>query len=623
MRITFHGHRPDCLRASAVHVPQPPTNRAAPAVVAGQSVREINLGFFKMKIHRQTALQTSLLETLANRSDVADPQAAPVGLASRSNSEAAFDVHSMDSSEPPFNPPDAQNQAASARQRSMRSGSASVQTEATATAVPRTRDEYVAHWNAWAQAGGPEGGGRPEAVRRMTDWLDRHPSRLDLSLLELDSLPDHLPEGVQNLDVGHNRLTDFPPNLLSGLRRLCLGDNRLTRLPEPLPEGLESLDAPFNLLTHLPERFPSSLQTLDLGFNELVSLPETFPSQMGPNSMVDLLYNPLSNRARDGLRTLTSAPDYAGPQIHFWMAQSGSGTAPTRPLHEAVAAWPGQTRADAQATASLWQSFADEPGAADFSRFLDRLRATVNFDNPQFQRSVSDWLTHLETHPTLRQDTFMVSQGATTSCEDRVSLTFNAMRQLRLSSDVARGDYDQRLPELLTLARGMFRLDQLETIAREKTASLKFVDEIEVYLAYQVKLRESLSLPLETPDMRYFDVSYVSEQDLTRAQERVNTAEREGFTHYLASDWQPWQSVMRRLNPEGHARAQDELMAAMGEDFSARLEARLQGLGLEADPDAQRLVGAQVRTEITHEINGRLTRDFLSREGLLTHIEPR
>ncbi len=510
----------------------------------------------------------------------------------------------------------------------MSSGNASVQIESTVATATRTRDDYVAHWNAWAQAGGSEGGDRLEAVRRMTHWLDSgqglEQSRLPLNLayLDLTSLPD-LPEELGALEMTNNRLRRLPPNLPAGLTYLSAVGNNLIALPDTLPQRLEHLDVGFNFLTRLPDSLPRSLRHLDLVSNDLRSLPESFITQMHGCRCIDLEWNPLSNRVFDRLSELVDAPDYAGPRIYFGMDDSTAAAAPTRPLHEAVASWLGQPHsgADVRATTNPWQSFADEPGAADFSRFLDRLRDTVNFDNPQFQRSVRDWLTHLETHPTLRRDTFMVSQGATTSCEDRVSLTFNAMRQLRLSSDVARGHYDQRLPELLTLARGMFRLDQLQTIAREKTESLKFVDEIEVYLAYQVKLRESLSLPLETPDMRYFDVSYVTEQDLTQAQDRVNTAERQGFTHYLASDWQPWQSVLQRLNPEGHARAQDDLIEAMGEDFSQRLEARLQGLGLEADPDAQRLVGPQVQTEITREINGRLTRDFLERRGLLAHID--
>jgi hypothetical protein len=178
------------------------------------------------------------------------------------------------------------------------------------------------------------------------------------------------------------------------------------------------------------------------------------------------------------------------------------------------------------------------------------------------------------------------------------------------------------MPELLALGRGMFRLDQLAVIAREKVASRNFVDEIEVYLAYQVKLREQLALPLDTPDMRFFNVSYVTQDDLDVAQARVMAAEQQGFADYLATAWQPWQSVLQRLEPQAYAAANEALIEAMGEPFAHRLQARLQALGIENDADAERIVGAQVRAEIEREIKGQLTRDFLARQGLRDQLPP-
>ena len=267
-------------------------------------------------------------------------------------------------------------------------------------------------------------------------------------------------------------------------------------------------------------------------------------------------------------------------------------------------------------TSSPWARYATEPGATAFAQFLDRLRQTVNLDNPHFQNSVVTLLSQLEADPQLRRDTFALSEGATASCEDRVSHTFNAMRQLHLASDVARGTYDQRLPQLLALARGMFRLDQLETIAREQAAATPGVDEIEVYLAYQVMLRRSLALPLDTEDMCYPSMSGVTPADLFRAEVRVLEAEQRDFANYLSSDWQPWQSVLQRLAPELNARAKEELVEAMGDEFSTRLEARLSPMGLQHDADSQRIVGPQIQAEIAHEINGRATRDFLASRGM-------
>ena len=129
-------------------------------------------------------------------------------------------------------------------------------------------------------------------------------------------------------------------------------------------------------------------------------------------------------------------------------------------------------------------------------------------------------------------------------------------------------------------------------------------------------MREALALPPDTPDMRFFDVSGVSEQDLLDAQAGVLAAEKEGFADYLATAWQP---VLQRPEPQAHMAANKELIEAMGEPFANRLQTRLREDGLENDVDAARIVEPQVRAEIEREIKGQLTRDFLDRQRLEIH----
>lgn len=576
MRITIHGHRPACFHSAAEATAAP-----NPATAANTSprVQKINLGFFKIKIHRQTALQTTLINALASPPE---PQGSPLDRP----------------------------------------------TQASTAPVARTPNEWLTHWDEWAQRGNPYEENRPEAVRRLTHWLNRNSQRveplpLNLSHLGLTSVPE-LPEGLERLNLTDNLLAQLPSNFPTSLKSLCALGNQIEHPPENLPRGLIELDLAFNFISQFPDNLPPNLLRLEMGFNDLSTLPDIIPQLCNENSFIDLEGNLLSDEEFARLSVLTTSPDYTGPRIYFSMYYAAPPTIEeqARPLDEAVLAWPPGPGVDRQAKAQLWRGFAAEPGAEAFSQFLERLRGTINFGNPQFQLNVADWLTQLETHPDLRASTFAISEGSTTSCEDRVSLTFNTMRQLRLSSAVARGDYDQNLPELISLARGMFRLDQLEVIAREKAASLNFVDEIEVYLAYQVKLRDVLALPLETPDMRFFNMSHVSQQDLDDAVTRVKNAEAEGFKDYLSSQWQPWQAVLERLDPERHRQAQNELLEAMESTFDKRLQTQLQTLGLDHDADAQRLVGPQIKAEITHEIHGAMTRQFLERRGLLSQLNP-
>ena len=500
------------------------------------------------------------------------------------------------------------------------------------------QEQYFAGWDAWAQAGGASGGNRWEAVDRMKAWLDANePEKvLDLSSLELTSLPESLPASLQRLFVNRNQLTSLqeslpaslkvlnaadnqltslPESLPASLEELIVSRNQLTSLPESLPALLEQLYAADNQLTRLPESLPALLQRLAVADNRLTSLPEHILTTLTGNCFVSLDNNPLPDRVRNNLEEATTAAGYNGPTFSFSMA-AASETAPARPLEHAVSTWYGEDKETVNAT---WSALPNEEGAKAFSKFLDRLGGTVNSGNPQFRQSVVAWLSHLADHPQLREDTFQLALGATVSCEDRVSLTFNNMKKARLNADVENGDYNERLPDLISLARGMFRLDKLEKIAREKVKSLRYVDEIEVYLAYQVKLRDTLHLPLDTPDMRFFDVSWVTQADLDKAETEVKASEEKEFISYLSTDWAPWQSVLKRLHAVGHKQAQAKLVDAMGNEFSMRLNARLKEIGLENDADAERIVGAQVKVDIQHEINEQLTRDFLD---LQPNLEP-
>ncbi|MCK1296601.1 leucine-rich repeat domain-containing protein [Bradyrhizobium sp. 24] len=435
--------------------------------------------------------------------------------------------------------------------------------------------------------------------------------RLNLSNNRLTSLTDTLPATLQQLDASNNQVTDLPEALPAGLRRLNLSNNRLTSLTDTLPPTLQQLEASNNQVTSLPAAFPAGLRRLDLRNNQLTSLPETLPTQLGSECRVQLENNPLPERVLTNLASTLNSQDYAGPQI-FFSVHDGAAQDQARPLCEAVAAWlPNEPN-----TAALWRAFAEEPGAKEYARFLDRLLDTVNSSNSEFRVGVADDLRQAAIRPGLRAQYFQSAIGASASCQDRITLAWNDMQTARLNADVEEGAYDGRLDKLVEQGRVMFRLGVLDGIARDKVSSLRFVDEIEVYLAYQVKLRDRLDLKHIAPAMRYFGVAHVDEHDLATAEAVVRSKEAAEFADYLATSWQPWDTVLRRIAPEAHAEMQDRLVDAMGEEFESRLTERLTDLHLNGDADAERQLGAKIRDEIAREINGALTRQVLGEHGL-------
>ncbi|MCA1500280.1 NEL-type E3 ubiquitin ligase domain-containing protein [Bradyrhizobium sp. NBAIM14] len=442
----------------------------------------------------------------------------------------------------------------------------------------------------------------------------------------LTSLPDDLPATLSELEVADNRLTSLPANLPAGLQILNANDNRLTSLPDALPSGLTALAVSGNQLTDIPESLPSWLIELNVSGNQLTNLPDPLPSTL---QSLNVSGNRLTNLPEGVLEARVPHNSLYYPHLEsldFWdnplpddvlaLAAEAPPQLAQQSLHEAAAHW----LADDPAALGEWQHFADEPGAQDYAQFLERLRATVNYGNDGFRQAVADDLRQAAANPTLREQFFAQASEANASCEDRVTLHWNGMQTARLNADVEDGVYDDRLGDLIQRGRVAFRLEALDEIARDRVNSLANgnpnVDDIEVYLAYQHRLREPLELSHVAPDMRFLAVSHVSEDDATEALNLVRGREASQFTDYMASRWQPWETVLRRIAPDEYEAMQDRLVEAMGGEFQTRLDQRLAERGLLGDPDAERVLGAQVRKEIAGEIKGEVMHRVLAERGL-------
>ncbi|MFP2790060.1 NEL-type E3 ubiquitin ligase domain-containing protein [Enterobacter ludwigii] len=500
---------------------------------------------------------------------------------------------------------------------------------AAATTAPQTAPDYEAVWSAWEKAApAGESPHRAEAVRKMHDCLNNGNSTLDLDNFIITTLPDLLPPNLTLLNVNHvplnhlpplpsglqimyvrdNQLTSLPP-LPSGLQKMYVRNNRLTSLPS-LPAGLVTLNAGGNRLTSLPP-LPSGLQIMYVRDNQLTSLPplptglwdliasgnrlSSLPESitgLSPDACVNISNNPLSARTRQALEAMTSAPGYSGPTIRFSM---GGTSAPreTRPLHLTVSDWLPPAKEGEPAPADSWQSSGQENDAASFSAFLDRLSETKNCKkDPGFKSQISSWLTQLAKDDELRAKTFAMATEATSSCEDRVTFALNQMKNEQLVHDAEKGKYDNNLPELVSAGREMFRLEKLEQIARDKVSTLRFVDEIEVYLAYQNKLKEVLELSSVSAEMRFFDVSGVTDSDLQAAELQVKTAENSQFREWILQ-WAPLRSVLERAYPEDWEELVEKKISDYDNTFRMLSDTELEPAGLAGNADVERAVGAR------------------------------
>ncbi|MJP97490.1 hypothetical protein DN101_02965 [Salmonella enterica subsp. enterica] len=426
---------------------------------------------------------------------------------------------------------------------------------------------------------------------------------------QLTSLPP-LPAGLRRLLVAGNQLTSLPP-LPAGLQVLSVSDNQLTSLPllpaglelltldrnpqlarlPPLPEGLQTLSVDANpQLTRLPA-LPSGLQRLYARNNQLTRLPESITG-LSSEAIVNLYGNPLSERTLQALRNITSAPGYSGPRILFDMA-GASAPREARALHLAAADWLVPAREGEPAPADRWHMFGQEDNAAAFSLFLDRLGETENcIKDAGFKAQISSWLVQLAKDEALRAKTFAMATEATASCQDRVTLALHQMKNVQLVHDAEKGQYDNNLAALVATGREMFRLEKLEQIAREKVRTLALVDEIEVWLAYQNKLKKSLGLTSVTAEMRFFRISGVTVSDLQAAELQVKAAEKSEFREWILQ-WGPLHSVLERKAPERVNALREKQISDYEETYRMLSDTELRPSGLVGNTDAERTIGAR------------------------------
>ncbi|EAW8023131.1 type III secretion system effector E3 ubiquitin transferase SspH2 [Salmonella enterica] len=410
---------------------------------------------------------------------------------------------------------------------------------------------------------------------------------LSVSDNQLTSLPA-LPSELCKLWAYNNRLTSLPA-LPSGLKELIVSGNRLTSLPA-LPSELEELMVSGNRLTRLPV-LPSGLRSLSVFGNRLTRLPESITG-LSSEATVNLEGNPLSERTLQALQNITSAPGYSGPSIRFDMA-GASAPREVRALHLAVADWLTPAREGEPAPADRWHMFGQEDNAAAFSLFLDRLSETENFiKDAGFKAQISSWLAHLAEDEELRANTFALATEATSSCEDRITFFLHQMKNVQLVHNAEKGEYDNNLAALVATGREMFRLGKLEQIAREKVRTLALVDELEVWLAYQNKLKKSLGLTSVTAEMRFFDVSGVTVTDLQAAELQVKAAEKSEFREWILQ-WGPLHSVLERKAPERVNALREKQISDYEETYRMLSDTELKPSGLVGNTDAERTIGAR------------------------------
>lgn len=441
----------------------------------------------------------------------------------------------------------------------------------------------------------------PELPASLTD--------IDCSNNHLMSVPA-LPDSLISLECSHSRLETMPA-LPRSLQYLITIHNPLTTLP-PFPESLRFLNCSNNRLTTLPD-LPDTLDSLYCYANRLETLPAL------PDSLQELGYsgNPL-----------TTLPVLPASLIRVNNDASASGAIAPLPLIQSIGYWfPASQRAD---ILPRFEAVASEENADIFSDFLNRLRYRYRDSQYEsFRSQVKECLIRMADKPELREKLFLCAYDSTLNCDDRISLTWNIMRVAEMAFTVEQEGHEGNLPEIIDIARQVFRIKELADIADKKIKQIQrnddaFHEDLEVVLGLQTQLRDALQLTRTAPDMYFFRFSHLTEIDVKSAERQVRTAENRRFESWL-NNWEPWQIVLKRIDPQWYETAIDEKYAFIDSpEFEARMQEKLilHKVPPENHEAASITLGPIITAEKIHEIFVTQTRKILEAKGHASLLKP-
>lgn len=394
---------------------------------------------------------------------------------------------------------------------------------------------------------------------------------LELGYNQLRHLPSSLwlLGNLRILDVSGNQISldALEAEMLAScrqLRYLNLSNNRLQcAFSVARMEHLSELRLRNTGLAALPEGTMDcqSLYMLDASNNAIASLPRDFTqSRLWQNGYVVLSGNPVLERQAAELQEAWEIPETSTvPHKLRWLDRLD-----------------GEQRED---LGCLWISTELMDGAANFMRLLAQLLHSRDFLHPRYGEMLASrvlaMMQKIEDAPALAKDIF--ANAVIENCADNATVVFQQLEIRCLVWDAEQGapSRDQE-STLVKLARRLWRQQQVNFIAlREAEAAGAGNESIEWALAYSIRLRDDLDLPVNTQSMLHEGIPNLDSAAVTRALSEVMQNE----TAELVAVWmveQPfWEKYLQTryekklLVPES---MQTELASLADEVAKAKVE---------------------------------------------------
>ncbi len=345
-----------------------------------------------------------------------------------------------------------------------------------------------------------------------------------------------------DLNLNYTAITSLPVGLVV-YGSLDLSYSNITSLPEGL-EVRGSLDLSYSDITSLPEQLVVG-HDIDLSYSDITSLPNWITT-LGPRSDGNMRQINLTGTrlSEDIISRLRAAPA-PGIQFHFsWAAAVPTLTFPN--LAEALTFW--ITAANDPTLIKPDISIGDD-NLGDVLEFLSRLISTAEYKNltarPLLAKRIIEAFSLMTKDDEIKQRILDLIYEGLGSCDDRIISASEQIELAVLLHQIEHSSHTEK--ELKQLGKSFLLLEMVNKKAKEHIGTLGWVDEIEVYLAFQIGLADRLKLPIKTRNMIFRTLAHVTDIQIAAAGTNVETECTDAKLNAFLETWSPWMKHQRSL----------------------------------------------------------------------------
>ncbi len=369
---------------------------------------------------------------------------------------------------------------------------------------------------------------------------------LDLSgRTELTSLPQGL-HVSGNLNLSScTGLTSLPQGLRVG-RSMNLRDcTALASLPQGLHIGGNLYLSRCTGLTALSQDFDVGGDLFLDGCTRLTSLPTRIINlglrADGKTRSVNLCNTYLSQRIIQILQQANA------PGMQFYTAQAARiPTVAFQNLDQALEFW---LETSEDSSLKMPRLIISEHAQHVIS-FLERLTVTAEYQNrvarPLLATRVITAFHYMQEDEEIKKRIIDFICEGSTSCDDRrISAVAEIEVMIRIYELEKSGGSEEALKKA---GKSFLLLDKVNEKAKAHIETLPYVDEIEVYLAFQIGLAKRFDLPISTRNMIFRGCAQIEDDEIVKIGDDIVKAYSDKELDKFLKTWGPWIVHQRRLS---------------------------------------------------------------------------